>query len=1158
MFVSQIIDEAAEILGTSDQSKVLKVLTQAVQALMESGHWFHSNAEVDICTGWDGCTITLPRDIEVPLAVNIDGSPTYFRNRFFQYHINKGGMYNPVSWAWDDRGFVATQMDIRQPAQLIAVAESDNDVGKTIRVLGTNQNNVELRDQLPDGTLVDGIILPIHSQSDFALGTIQPEQNKVETRSVAISPFEKFSTTTDHLLKTGERMKLTEYTGTIPVGLSKNANYYAGVVDGNTIKLYNNRLDAIAGRYPVQMSSIEDSATITLTDSRYSNVLTQVSLASSPKITLTQGIEITFLGAPLPSPLVEGNTYYARSLGNNNLQIYATLLDAQQDRNPVYLTGSGAAFDVIIRKEIAPQTKLTTSEPHFFVTGDIVQANNNGGSLPVPLVLSQNYYVFVIDKYNVTIHTNYTDAINGTNPIALSTLGSGQNSLVKLIDASVNIGISSNVNASLPIAASSSGIGAAITPVLSGSITSINVTNGGSGYVSTPSISFDDTGGAGYVSDPSVYVETTNGSAAVFSITRTSGYIASVTATTAGTGYAVGEAVNFVGGGGRGAKGHISAVDTNGGITGITLDPVGSGLIASVLFNTISNVVNGIVIQSVGSGYEAPPRATISGGGGTNATASCILTTSFVSRYIVTSGGSDYNNAPAITITGGGGTGAYGTAVVSDGSIIRVSATAKGAGYTSEPSVVVTPSTGAYVTFSSTGTLPSPLKQGVVYRAEAPSTSSTFTLKNIDFSEVNITDRGSGTLFLALSRSYGIEFTNFWQGDLSGFSTGDEVYIGTDYLLPSTTPALSTTTPYYINVNTAKTQGKLYDTQENAVAGGTDGLIVIDDLGTGQGYIGQKISATGTSQNNVIVPDDITYLKEGTIVQFSSTEALPSPLISDTNYTIQFFNTGVQVYDETGTTLQEITSLGQGQLSLNVIRSVIADKSTTITATKNLFNTGDEIYPRASEGDVLDPSLNPDDAPYFVRRISATEFEVYDTIAHAKNTQSTTGRKLFVTTGNSIGSTFFVDAIVPPVFVKRVMHIDKPLTDASVSLYAWDYGRSNDVTLIGQYQPSETNPQYRRIRIGKNAAWARILYRVKAPTLTSIYDYIPLEQERAIISAVHAIDLENKDFLEQAQRYWQMAMTYLKSQNESMEGHAMVPPQINNETYGDGTDEVMF
>ena len=114
------------------------------------------------------------------------------------------------------------------------------------------------------------------------------------------------------------------------------------------------------------------------------------------------------------------------------------------------------------------------------------------------------------------------------------------------------------------------------------------------------------------------------------------------------------------------------------------------------------------------------------------------------------------------------------------------------------------------------------------------------------------------------------------------------------------------------------------------------------------------------------------------------------------------------------------------------------------------------------------------------------------------------------------------------------------------------------MALIGQYHPNETNPKYRRIRIGKSCAWARIIYRVKAPEITSVYDYIPIENTRAVIAAVHAVDLEDKDFVDQSQKYWSTAMLYLKNETDAMDGHAMMAPQINNETYGDCSDPVMF
>ena len=159
---------------------------------------------------------------------------------------------------------------------------------------------------------------------------------------------------------------------------------------------------------------------------------------------------------------------------------------------------------------------------------------------------------------------------------------------------------------------------------------------------------------------------------------------------------------------------------------------------------------------------------------------------------------------------------------------------------------------------------------------------------------------------------------------------------------------------------------------------------------------------------------------------------------------------------------------------------------------------------------------------------------------------------------NKVENTFYTDLITEPTLVKTISHIEKPVTIGYVSLYAFDHGRSNDMALIGQYHPNETNPKYRRIRIGRQCAWVRMIYRVRAPEITSEYDYIPVENPRAIIAAVHAVDLEDKDFLEQAQKYWQVASAYLRNENESMDGHAMQTPQINNLAYGDGSDPVMF
>jgi hypothetical protein len=249
-------------------------------------------------------------------------------------------------------------------------------------------------------------------------------------------------------------------------------------------------------------------------------------------------------------------------------------------------------------------------------------------------------------------------------------------------------------------------------------------------------------------------------------------------------------------------------------------------------------------------------------------------------------------------------------------------------------------------------------------------------------------------------------------------------------------------------------------------------------------------------------------------------------------------------------------------MQMVISRTFTPKQSTTIIADQLTWDTGTAIQVRNADGDTLPIGLQESTSStqyyYYVRDITGSTFELYTTRAQALNLSSTAGRISFVNIGKTITSTFFGDSILSPTLIKTISHIEKPESVGYISLYAFDYGRSNDMTLIGQYHPSETNPKYRRIRIGKPCAWARIAYRVASPNITSVYDYIPLENSRAILAALHAVDLEDKDFAEQAQRYWATAYAYLKNQNDSMDGHAMAPPQINNLTYGDGTDFVMF
>jgi hypothetical protein len=196
-------------------------------------------------------------------------------------------------------------------------------------------------------------------------------------------------------------------------------------------------------------------------------------------------------------------------------------------------------------------------------------------------------------------------------------------------------------------------------------VASFNVTNGGSGYTSTPTIAV--TGGVGTTSNPTGTV--------------TRGFpVTGLTVTNGGSGYPSPPTVSFSGGGGTGAAATANVTTSS----------------------TITYSVASIIITAGGAGYTAAPTVTLTGGSGTGAAATAAITSNTITTYPVasinvTSGGSGYNllAPPTVTLTGGGGSGATATATVTSMNtgtffVDHIDVDTNGSGYTSNPTVTLT------------------------------------------------------------------------------------------------------------------------------------------------------------------------------------------------------------------------------------------------------------------------------------------------------------------------------------------------------------------------------------------------------------------------------------------------------------------------------------
>jgi hypothetical protein len=257
------------------------------------------------------------------------------------------------------------------------------------------------------------------------------------------------------------------------------------------------------------------------------------------------------------------------------------------------------------------------------------------------------------------------------------------------------------------------GTGATATATVSGmNLTGVTVTSGGSGYISTPVVSFNggNTSGTGAPPIPASAVGILSASPTGYIVREVSAFtgVASVTVTAGGSGY-YNPSVEFIGGGGTGATG--TAIRAQGG-----------------------NAIVAVQIDSFGQNYTSPPTiqftdtggSGLSGGTGATATATLFEGTPYiggdfmatmnqrllldniiggdgnmtfpVARVILTGGGTGYTSVPLISFEGGGGAGAAAYANETGGIVTSIVETNTGSGYYQTPSVLIDTSPGVTAT----------------------------------------------------------------------------------------------------------------------------------------------------------------------------------------------------------------------------------------------------------------------------------------------------------------------------------------------------------------------------------------------------------------------------------------------------------------------------
>jgi FtsP/CotA-like multicopper oxidase with cupredoxin domain len=373
-----------------------------------------------------------------------------------------------------------------------------------------------------------------------------------------------------------------------------------------------------------------------------------------------------------------------------------------------------------------------------------------------------------------------------------------------------------------------------------GTVTSLALTNGGSGYTAPPQVIISGGGGAGATA-----VATLNTGTGVASIVLTnggSGYTATPTVTlgppdmttgivtqamavatysssvvvgpaasfTPGSGYTSPPTVQFSGGGGTGAAATTALVPSGVASVAVTAGG-GYTTVPTVVFNPAGATgtaklgpgpVASVTITSPGSGYTLAPGVSF-GGPGSGAAGTTTLVPTTVGSVTLTNPGSLYVSAPTVTFSGGGGSlAAASTSLIQSGGVGAINVTTAGLGYTLPPIITLGNPQLAGTRATATVSAMQPVGVGSVRVTNGGSCIATTPVPTVTFVSANGAGSGAtGTATISNNRRVnGVTLT----ASGSGYTLPPKVVFGgtnctgetaTTTLLPTGILAIAVTNP---------------------------------------------------------------------------------------------------------------------------------------------------------------------------------------------------------------------------------------------------------------------------------------------------------------------------------------------------------------------------
>lgn len=1013
--------------------------------------------------------------------------------------------------------------------------------------------SVPLPSPLKDGSnYYIGVIGPnaiaLYLQRSDAIAGVNPIQIQNFSPSTIIDLLDKRQVQTQTKFQSANALNFIEgsavsFVGSpLPVPINAAEVFYLHLLDANDFTIHASEADAIAAVNPLFVTT--PGASVTAKASQPITPYTKLVFTVDHNFLQNDAVTVANASGNLPTPLLPGTTYYVRYLSSKEITLHTTLADAAIGTNAIIITDAGAGVSSVVKLIPAtanPGSVNNINAPNHnldLAGGDFVQFQSSG-ALPTPLLSGTVYRAEPPDSQN-----SFTVA--STDITYISTVSRRRSSNTALIE-----------------------------------------TTSPHGFLTGDAVDVSGMGGSGYnhnqvivtVVDPSAFTYANTGSneGVVGTVSRRRANEISVIVTSAPHGLTTGQYANIQNLSGSNYNLPYAQVTV---IDSVTFSYADIG-INDVGFSTTTRARTSNVAQITTispHGLSSGQKVTVQGMtdptfNDNNATVTVVDATNFsysnsgsnVSSTADTVGyvaipQSDSGGAIARPITDTGGSltsnrinlNDVGTGVLN----VVISRAFTIGFYDNWFTNASNLTTGTPFTINSSGVIPvtnPTLSPVTTYYARVidPFTIQFFeTLAKAEDPTVRLTAsyaRASNVATIVTSAAHTL-------------TTGDAVDINfmadaTFNVQRVTITVINSTTFTFAN------SGANISTTADTAGQVTRAPIKIVALGNGETDLILQASVSAVLLSNLLEIDNFAYLADGTIYQFSTDGTLPSPLLAATNYEITIINGMAQISDDTGA-LVILTDIGSGNHFISRDFHFTVDIPGSVQVLNNEYNNGDAVIIN-NEGGVVPSPLTLNET-YYIRRIDDESVEIYDTAAHAMASPSITGRITIL--NNGTGTNLFFQ-LLPAIQVQRVERVlitpqqsaaqaSTPRITAAgivpplerngfIDLYAWDYGRTNALAMVGHYAPKETQPLYRRIKILNSSAWIRMRYRRKTFKVTSLDDYIPLNSQLAILMMVRAVELYRTNFTDEGDKYEAKAVQWMNEEHASRQGPESISIQID-------------